>query len=99
MRRIEKDRSSGSTTSRLPLAARVASAVFGGYALAHSLPIAFAAIFPVARAEAALLAIQGSFLVYAAAVLWAFAARSVAAACLGLLIPSVMLGLVGWMLL
>lgn len=81
------------------IAFRSATAILFGYALANTLPIALAAAMPVARAEAVLFAIQGSFLVYTAAVLWAFVARSTAAACLGLLIPSVMLGLIGWMLL
>jgi len=87
---------SGSATSNLPIVARIAAAVFGGYALAHTLSIALVAALPVARAEAALFAIQGSFLVYTAAVLWAFAARSALSAWLGLLVPTAVTGLVAW---
>lgn len=93
---IEKPHIRGLTTEGLSLAARIAAAVFGGYALAHTLSIALSAALPVARAEAALFAIQGSFLVYAAAVLWACAARSAWVACLGLLVPAGLAGLAVW---
>lgn len=84
----ERTRFRGSTQSSLSIAARITAAVFGGYALAHTLPIVLAAAMPMVRAEAALFAIQFSFLVYTAAVIWAFAARSALAAWLGLLIPT-----------
>lgn len=96
MRLIERPLVHSSTPRSLPIVARIAAAVFGGYALAHTLSIALAAALPMARAEAALFAIQGSFLVYMAAVLWAFAARSVLAAWLGLLLPAMLAGLVAW---
>lgn len=80
------------------LMSRIAAAVLGGYALAHTLSIALAAALPMPRAEAALFAIQGSFLVYMAAVLWAIAARSAWAAWLGLLVPTAVTGLVAWRL-
>lgn len=79
-----------------PVASRIAAALFGGYALAHALSIVLVAMLPMARADAALFAIQGSFLVYTAAVLWAFAARSVLAAWLGLLLSAGLAGLVAW---
>lgn len=96
MWRIENTRFRGSTASSLPIAARIAAAVFGGYALAHTLSIALAAALPMPRAEAALFAIQGSFLIYTAAVLWAFAARSALTAWLGLLVPAGLAGLAAW---
>lgn len=74
------------------IAARIAAAVFGGYALAHTLSLAIAAVLPMTRADAALFAIQLSFVVYTAAVLWAFAARSVPAVWLGLLVPAAVTG-------
>jgi len=92
MRLFEKS----STVHSLPIIARIAAAVFGGYALAHTLSIALVAALPVARAEAALFAIQGSFIVYTLAVLWAFAARSALSAWLGLLFPAALAGLVAW---
>jgi len=78
------------------LMSRIAAAVLGGYALAHTLSIALAAALQLPRPEAALFAIQGSFLVYTAAVLWAFAARSAWAAWLGLLVPTALTALVTW---
>lgn len=75
---------------------RVSAAVLGGYALAHTLPIALMAALATDRASAALTAIQLSFLVYAAAVLWAFAARSAFAAWAGLLVPAALSGLLAW---
>lgn len=85
-------------TTRSSLISRVVAAVLGGYALAHALPITLAAALPLPRAEAALFAIQLSFLVYTGAVLWAFAARSAVAAWLGLLLPTAVTGLLAWAL-
>jgi hypothetical protein len=73
----------------------VAAWVLGGHALVRALSIALAVAWRVARAEAALSAIQGSFLVYTVAVLWAFAARSALTAWLGLPLPA---ALVAWVL-
>jgi len=84
---------------RLSVAARVAAALLGGYGLAHTLPIALVAGLSIARADAALFAIQASFLVHVAAVLWAFAARSALAAWMGLLVPTAVTGLAArWLL-
>jgi hypothetical protein len=81
------------------VASRIAAAVFGGYALAHAFPVALVAAWPLVRADAALIALQASFLVYVAAVLWAFAARSALRAWLGLALATVLTGLTAWGLL
>ncbi|MEY6434126.1 hypothetical protein ABC977_17120 [Thioalkalicoccus limnaeus] len=81
---------------RLPVASRTGAAVLGGYALAHTLPLAVTAAMGMPAAEAVLAAIQLSFVVYAGAVLWAFAARSVLIAWFGLLLPATLAGLVAW---
>lgn len=94
----EAPRSPGSGSPAWPVLSRSVAAVFGGYCLAHTLPIALFAAMPLARAEAALFAIQLSFLVYTGAVLWAFAARSAVAAWLGLLLPTAVTGLLAWAL-
>ncbi|PTU76156.1 DUF3649 domain-containing protein [Pseudomonas mangrovi] len=83
--------------SRWSVASRTLAAALGGYALANSLPVALLAMLPMSAADAALSAIQLSFLVYLGAILWAFAARSAWHAWLGLLLPaaaSLLLG--GW---
>lgn len=82
----------------LAIGARVSAAVFGGYALAHTLPMAVSAALPVAKADATLTAIQTSFLVFTGAVMWAFAARSAFAAWMGLLVPTAVTGLAAWWL-
>jgi hypothetical protein len=94
MRFFERRLFISSTACSLSVAMRIIAAVVGGYALAHSLPIAIAAVMPITKA--ALFAIQGSFLVYTAAVIWVFAARNARAAWLGLLVPTALTGLVAW---
>lgn len=83
---------------RLAVASRVLAAVIGGYllaalgsvCLAYCLPL----LFQSSRAEAAVLSMTLSFLVYLPAVLWCFACRTAWRAWLGLLVPSAMLGAV-----
>jgi hypothetical protein len=61
------------------IAARAAAAVIGGYALAGAFSIGLAAGLMAAKvtpADAVLSAGMLSFLVYVAAIIWAFAARS-----------------------
>ncbi|MEN3159387.1 DUF3649 domain-containing protein [Alkalimonas sp. NCh-2] len=81
------------------LIARILAATFGGYALAHTLPVALMALLPIAAGEAALAAIQMSFLVYLLAVLWCFAARTATHAWLGLLLSVLVSGLTAWAVL
>jgi hypothetical protein len=61
------------------MAARAAAAVVGGYALAWTSAIGFAAVLvaaDIAAADAVVSAGMLSFLVYAAAIIWAFGSRS-----------------------
>lgn len=67
-----------------PLVSRIVAAVFGGYALAALASIAPLAL-PVDVPQAVLSGMLVSFAVYAAAVVWVFAARSAARAWAGLL--------------
>lgn len=80
---------------------RCVAAVLGGYTLANALSVAIVAIGfnGLARSDAVLLAMQLSFVVYACAVMWAFAARSACAAWVGLGLPALLAGLVAWALL
>lgn len=68
----------------------------GGYALAQVLPVALVAPWPLARADAALIALQLSFAVYAGAVLWAFAARSAGQAWAGIALLGLTAAAVAW---
>ncbi|MCY1215311.1 hypothetical protein D9M72_271540 [compost metagenome] len=69
--------------SRAALLSRIVAALFGGYALAALTSVAALAL-PMGTVEAVLAGMQVSFLVYAGAVIWVFAARSARRAWLGL---------------
>lgn len=79
---------------RPDVASRLGAAVLGGYALANLLSLALGGLLPLAPADTVTTALLLSFSVYAAAVLWAFAARSAWRAWAGLLIPAALAGLV-----
>lgn len=81
---------------RLSVLSRVLAAVFGGYAAATILAIALAAILPTSRADAVQTAGMLSFLFYAAAATWVFAARSPRQAWMGLLAAGALSGLLVW---
>ena len=66
------------------IAPRILPAVVGGYVLANLTAIALASLIPLARGNAVMLSILLSFAFYCAAIIWAFAARSVARAWLGI---------------
>lgn len=81
--------------ARWRLASRCVAAALGGYALASTLPVALVALAApatLARADAALVALQLSFVVYTGAVVWAFAARSAALAWTGLVLATLLSG-------
>ncbi|MFJ5299565.1 DUF3649 domain-containing protein [Pseudomonas sp. NPDC088368] len=92
-KRPRKNRSDGvSLKGRLAVASRVVAALVGGYLVTALSSICLAQFLPLARAEAVVLAMTLSFLVYLIAVLWCFACRSAWRAWLGLLLPSAVLG-------
>lgn len=82
---------------RLSVASRAIAAIAGGYGIAALSAAVFAlclpAAFGMARSEAAMTGTLASFLVFALAVLWAFAARTAWRAWSGLVIAAVPLGL------
>ncbi len=71
---------------------RVVAAILGGYALAAVSATFFSYILPTARAEAAMSGLLLSFAVYAAAILWAFGARSISRMWIGLGLPTIGFG-------
>lgn len=81
---------------QLAIASRVSAAIFGGYGLASLASIALAAVLPGGRADGVLGAIQSSFAIYAAAILWVFSARTATRAWVGLLVPTALLGALAW---
>lgn len=85
-----------SQSPRLLLLGRVAAAVLGGYALAAAVAVYLAALLPAGRAEAVIGGMQASFVVYTAAVIWAFSPVSLLRVWVGLLLPALALGGWGW---
>lgn len=77
---------------------RVVAAIGGGYLLASLMSIVVARVVPLPHASAVMTGMLLSFLFYACAALWVFAARSARAAWLGLIVPAVLLSLLAWML-
>ncbi|MDH0144582.1 iron transporter [Aquipseudomonas alcaligenes] len=74
--------------------ARAMAAVFGGYAFTYAFTACLARLLPLERIDALLVASLPMFVVYTLAVLWAFAARDVWRAWLGLplAIPLALIG-------
>lgn len=83
------------------VASRLLAGSLGGYALAQLLPVALVASLAPAlpRADAVLVAMQLSFVVYAVALMAAFAARSAGRAWAGMLLTSLGSALVAWVAL
>ena len=79
--------------AHLPLVSRIIASVLGGYALAALTSVATLAL-PMERGEAVLTGMMLSFIVYATAVIWVFAASSALRAWAGLLVVSAPLLLV-----
>ena len=77
------------------LLSRILAALLGGYGLAALASIAALAL-PLDRSQAVLTGMQASFLIYAGAAIWVFAARSAARAWAGLVIVAVPLSLAAW---
>ena len=83
---------------RWGVASRVVAAIGGGYALAAFSSTALALALRVPREEAALLATLPSFLIFAAAIVWAFTARTAWRAWAGILLPLLLAATVTWWL-
>ena len=77
------------------LVPRIVAALFGGYALAALASMAALAL-PLDKPQAVLTGMQSSFLVYAGAVIWVFAARSALRAWAGLVVVALPLALAAW---
>jgi len=71
-----------------PLVSRIVAAVLGGYALAALASVAAVAL-PLGKPDAVMTGMLASFLVYALAVVWVFAARSAWRAWVGLAVAAI----------
>ncbi|MFW7341588.1 DUF3649 domain-containing protein [Pollutimonas sp. H1-120] len=78
-----------------PLISRIVAAVFGGYALAALTSVA-ALVLPMSKPQAVLTGMLASFIIYAGAVIWVFAARSALRAWAGLMAAAMPLLAAAW---
>ena len=80
--RVAGRKKSGSAAATF---SRIAAALLGGYGIAALASVAVLAL-PMSKPQAVLTGMLASFLVYAGAVVWVFAARSAGRAWVGLLV-------------
>lgn len=78
---------------QLAVASRAIAAILGCYGLASAAAACLAVWLPLARADAVVTAQMLSFVFYACGVIWVFATRNAWRAWAGILIPTVVLGL------
>ena len=81
-----------STSKGSHVLSRVLAAVVGGYAAANVVAVGVAQILPMSRGDGVMTGILLTYLVYAAAVVWVFAARSARRAWLGILLTTAAFG-------
>jgi len=79
---------------RLAVASRCLAALLGGYLLASMVSICVALLAPLPQVDATLTGLLVSFVFYLLAFLWCFACRSAWRAWLGVVLPSLVLGMV-----
>ncbi|OLS64905.1 DUF3649 domain-containing protein [Pseudomonas putida] len=79
---------------RLAVTSRCLAALLGGYLLAAMAGMLLAQWLPLPRAEAVQLGMMSSFLFYLGAFIWAFATHSAWRAWAGILLPSLVLGVI-----
>jgi hypothetical protein len=73
-------------------------AIFGGYAVAAIWTVALARALPLVTVDATTAAALLSFALYATAAIWAFAARSISRASLGLTMVGLLGALPAWVM-
>ena len=80
---------------RLAVVSRSLAALLGGYVLASLFSICLALLLLLPQVDATLTGLMLSFVIYVLAFIGCFACRSAWRAWLGVLLPSVLLGLLG----
>ncbi len=65
------------------IVSRSAAALIGGYILANAAAFVLAAVLPMAKIDATLMAMQLSYLIYAMVILWVFSAETAVKAWVG----------------
>lgn len=80
------------TLKQWEILARTVIGAGGGYLLSAGFAVSLAELLPMPRADAGLLATMLAFLVFACAVVWAFAGRTLRAVAIGVLVPALVFG-------
>lgn len=83
---------------RLMVASRSLAAIAGSYLLANLFVLAFRRLVPMDPRDASQLALMLSFIVFALAAIWAFAARDALRAWAGILVPLAACALILWLM-
>lgn len=91
-------KSGSSLQARLGVVSRCVAAIGGGYALAALSNVVLALTLALPREEAVMAASMPAFLIFAAAVAWAFCARTAWLAWAGIGGPALVLALAVWWL-
>ncbi len=79
---------------RLGVASRSLAALLGGYLLASMASVCIALVAPLPKVDATLTGLLLSFVFYLLAFIWCFACRNAWRAWLGVLAPSLLLGMI-----
>lgn len=79
---------------RLAVTSRSFAALLGGYLLASLASVCIALLAPLPKVDATLIGLLLSFVFYLLAFIWCFACRSAWRAWLGVLAPSLLLGVI-----
>ncbi|EMD99733.1 MULTISPECIES: hypothetical protein [Stutzerimonas stutzeri subgroup] len=77
-----------------PVVSRTLAAVLGGYVFTYCCTAALARLLPLAKSDAVVVATLAAFIIYTAAILWAFGCRSAwrAWAVIALALPLALIG-------
>lgn len=87
--------STSSRANSLALLSRIAAAIFGGYLLATAVTILLGAVLPLPKGQAVLAGSLASFAVYTAAIIWAFAEKSLKRVWIGMLVMALVFTALG----
>lgn len=85
-------------SNRWAVASRAAAGILGGYGLAALFSVIAAVASRAPREDAVLIGTTPAFLIFVAALVWAFAAKTAWRAWLGVLAPAALLGTAYWIL-
>jgi len=95
---VARRRSTLPLSYRFAVLSRVLAAIVGGYALAITASMLLVSLLHLSRADAVLTGMLSSFIFYAAAVIWVFAAATATRAWLGVVLPSAACFVLWWLL-